>query len=495
MTIRSKLNALLALVACLTMAFAARDAVAANAKDDGNEPLTAAEIKKIDAMALPVPQPRAGDFDVMQKYRLIRVLAPYDQILYFMDRGRQMGITYEMGTAFDEYLNKKYKSKSLRMRVAFIPTPRDRLLPDLIAGRGDIVAGGLTETPERLKAVDFADPVATNVQEIVIAGPSATAVATLDDLGGKEVVVRKSSSYYEHLTTLNEKLKSAGKKPIKLVAADEDLDDGGIIEMAAADLIGFTVVDKYKAVFWKQIFDKIQVRTDLVVNDGGDIGWAIRKNSPLLKAEIDDFMKTHKQGSAYLSQLIQKYLKNTKFVTNATSKAEMEKFQRVVGLFRKYGTEYDFDYLMLLAQGYQESQLDQTARSPRGAVGIMQLLPETASSDEVGITGIDKDADKNIHAGSRYLRRLTDRYLDDPGLDQKNKTLMAFAAYNAGPGNLRKFRLLAEKSGLDKNVWFNNVEIAAARVVGRETVDYVSNIYKYYVAYKLTLDDETATPK
>ena len=156
-------------------------------------------------------------------------------------------------------------------------------------------------------------------------------------------------------------------------------------------------------------------------------------------------------------------------------------------MFKKYGQQYDFDWLMIAAQGYQESQLDQSARSPRGAIGVMQLMPKTAADPTVGIPDIES-VDNNIHAGVKYLRTLVDKYLDDPALDRKNRTLMAFAAYNAGPGNLRKFRKLAAESGLDPNVWFHNVEHAAAEIVGRETVQYVANIYKYYVAYRLATE-------
>ena len=167
-----------------------------------------------------------------------------------------------------------------------------------------------------------------------------------------------------------------------------------------------------------------------------------------------------------------------------TSQKEMERFQKVVDLFKKYGEEYGFEYLMLMAQGYQESGLDQSARSPRGAVGIMQLLPSTAENAPVNIPDVHKTAEKNIQAGVKYLRWIADTYLADPALDAKNRALMAFAGYNAGPGNLRKFRRVAEKSGLNPNVWFDNVELAAARIIGSETVQYVSNIYKYYIAYK-----------
>lgn len=488
----SRLVFWLALFACAFVAGGTQSALAGNVKDTGVKPLTAKEEKQLDKMALPIPTPEFGDYDAMQKRRLVRILVPYNKPFYFVDRGRQLGGTYEIGVAFEHFLNKKVKSKSLRMRVAFIPTPRDQLVSGLLEGKGDIAAGGLTVTPERQKVVAFADPAAVNVKELIVMGSNAPPVASLDDLGGREVTIRPTSSYYEHLTAINERLKKEGKKPIKLIAADEDLETGALLEMANAGLISYTVADDYVAVLWRQVFDKIKVREDLVVHDGGEIAWMIRKDSPLLLGEINEFVKTHKRGSAFMNALIAKYTKSTKYVKNATSEEEMQKFAALVGIFKKYGSEYDFDYLMLLAQGYQESQLDQTARSPRGAVGVMQLLPSTAASPEVGIPGIDKDTEKNIHAGARYLRRLTDRYLNDPGLDQKNKTLMAFAAYNAGPGNLNKFRRLAEKSGLNKDIWFNNVEIAAAQVVGRETVDYVANIYKYYVAYKLSQERQSA---
>jgi len=222
-----------------------------------------------------------------------------------------------------------------------------------------------------------------------------------------------------------------------------------------------------------------------VVSEGGQIAWAMRKESPLLRQDINEFVSDHKIGTTFGNMLKTEYLSSTNYAKHATSDEDMKKFEALAEIFRKYGEAYQFDSLMLAAQGYQESGLDQTARSHRGAVGIMQLLPRTAADPSIGITDIDKSAENNVNAGAKYLRLLIDKYLDDPGLDEKNRMLMAFAAYNAGPGNLRKFRRLAEESGLDPNVWFHNVEHAAAKVVGRETVQYVSNIYKYYIAYSL----------
>jgi len=265
--------------------------------------------------------------------------------------------------------------------------------------------------------------------------------------------------------------------------------------MVNAGLIPMTVVDDHIARFWKQIFTDITVRADLAISDDGSIAWAVRKQSPELRAEIDKCAgRLAKEVPGLVRDVLRRYLQSTKYVTNSTSQEEMRKFKALVDIFRKYADQYDMEYLMLLAQGYQESRLNQSARSARGAVGVMQLLPSTASAPPISIPAVDRDADANIHAGAKYLRHLIDEYLDDPALDDKNRLLMAFAAYNAGPGNLRRFRRLAAESGLDPNTWFYNVELAAARIVGQETVHYVSSIYKYYIAYRAAVEQARQPP-
>ena len=426
-----------------------------------------------------------GDFDGMRKRRIVRILVPYSRTFYFIDKGgKQFGMTYELGRAFDDWINKKYKTKNLRIEVVFIPVSRDRMLPGLVEGNGDIAAGNLTVTPEREKLVEFSDPIAENVREIVVSGPGAPPLASIEDLSGKEVFVRSSSSYFEHLKSLSASFEAAGQPAITLTELDEDLEDEDVLEMVNAGLLPWAVVDEHKAKLWAGIFTDLKVRADLVVNEGGRVAWAIRKDSPLLRQEVDAFIAKHKIGTTFGNIVKKEYL-GGKYAKNATSDEDMEKFKALADVFRKYGADYGFDDLMIAAQGYQESGLDQSRRSPRGAVGVMQLLPSTAADPSIGVPNVDKSAENNVLAGVKYLHLLTEKYLDDPALDQKNRTLMAFAAYNAGPGNLRKFRELAKRSGLDPNVWFHNVEHAAAKIVGRETVQYVSNIYKYYVAYRL----------
>ena len=160
----------------------------------------------------------------------------------------------------------------------------------------------------------------------------------------------------------------------------------------------------------------------------------------------------------------------------------MKKFQQMAAIFQKYAGRYDLDHLLMMAQGYQESRLDQNAKSAVGAIGVMQVMPATGKEMN---TGDIAQLEPNIHAGVKYIRRVRDRYFQDLPMTDVNKTLFAFAAYNAGPNRISQLRERAQKKGLDPNVWLKNVELVAAERIGPETVTYVSNIYKYYVAYKL----------
>jgi membrane-bound lytic murein transglycosylase MltF len=423
-----------------------------------------------------------GDLDGMIGRRQIRVLVPYSKTFYFVDKGQPRGVSYDALSTFEETLNRKLKTKNLRVHVVFIPTSRDRLLPALAEGKGDVVAANLTITEDRLAVVDFTDPLLTGINEIVVTGPGSPTALTSDDLGRRKIFVRKSSSYWDSLETFNEERKKAGKPEAVLVPAPEQLEDEDLLEMLNAGLIKTVVVDSHKAAFWKQIFPKLVVHGDVALRTGGQIAWAIRKGSPKLKAELNAFIKTHGENSAFGKTVLRKYLKDTRYVKDAASEAEMRKFRSLVGLFRKYGDQYGMDWMLMAAQGYQESRLDQTARSHVGAIGVMQVMPQTGKELKVG--DITK-TEPNIHAGVKYIRFMVDQYYGDEPMTDLDKGLFAFAAYNCGAGRVNALRREAEKRGIDRNVWFDNVERVAADKIGRETVTYVSNIYKYYIAYRL----------
>jgi membrane-bound lytic murein transglycosylase MltF len=426
-----------------------------------------------------------GDLDGMIKRRRIRAGVVYSRTHYFIDKGQQRGIAYESLRLFEDDINTKFKTGNLKVHVVFVPLSRDELLPALQDGRVDIVAAMLTITPERQKLVDFSDPTRTGVNEIVVSGPGAPALATVDDLSGKEVFVRQSSSYYQSLTALNDKLKAAGKPLVVLKAAPETFEDDDVLEMVNAGLVKFAVVDDYMAAFWKQVLTKITLNSNLALRTGGNIAVAMRKNSPQLMAEANAWIKKNGPKTVFGNTILNRYMVSTKFVKNATADAELARFNTMVEFFKKYSTQYSLDWLLMAAQGYQESQLNQGAKSAVGAVGVMQVLPTTGADMKVGDV---HELEPNIHAGVKYIRFMEDTYFKDDPMDDLNKGLMAFASYNAGPGRIRTLRKEAAAKGLNPNVWFNNVEQVVSARIGRETVTYVSNIYKYYIAYKLSLE-------
>jgi membrane-bound lytic murein transglycosylase MltF len=430
-----------------------------------------------------------GDLDVMESERLIRVLTVYGPGRYYLDGGRQKGITYEMFKAFEDFVNERMGKGHVRVHVVFIPVARDLLLSGLVEGRGDIAAANLTITPEREEIIDFTKPITKEISEILVTGPSAPVIQSIDDLSGKKIYVRASSSYRSSLDNLNARFRQEGKPEIDLQDASEYLEDDDMLEMVNAGLLDWVVVDNNKAEVWADVFDQLKVREDIVFRSGGRVGVAIRPDSPKLLAELNEFMKSYRQGTLHGNMLINRYFRDFDWADNALGAEDFQRFIDVAHIFEKYGEQYGVDYLMVVAQGYQESGLNQGAKSGAGAIGIMQLLPTTAADKNVGIPDIS-DAESNIHAGIKYLDFIRQRYFNSPDIDRFNQTMFAFAAYNAGPARIAKLRSKAEKQGYDPNIWFDNVELIAAKEIGRETVQYVANILKYYVGYRLSVEQQ-----
>ncbi len=435
-----------------------------------------------ETVRLVMDKPFTGDFDALVARRSIRVAVTFNRTHYFIDQGQERGLTFETLKLFEKDLNEDLKTGNLKVHVVIVPMSRDQLYPALASGKVDMVAAMVTIRPELEKLAAFSEPTRTNVSEVVVTGPGAPPIATVDDLAGQEVFVRKGSIYEESLVTLNEQLKARGKSPVVFVEAPAVLEDDDVLEMVNAGLAPITIVDDYLAEFWSKVFTGITVHRELTVRSGGSLGVAFRKENPKLREVVNAWLKKHGKGDGFRNTIERRYLGSLKYAKNAAADAERKKLQAVIEMFKKYGTQYDVDYLLMAAQGYQESTLDQEVKSPVGAIGVMQVMPPTGKELNVGDIG---EVDANIHAGVKYMRFMIDRYFKDEPMDNLNKALMTFAAYNAGPGRLRQLRREAEAKGLDPNVWFGNVERVASERIGRETVTYVSNIYKYYITYKL----------
>jgi membrane-bound lytic murein transglycosylase MltF len=366
--------------------------------------------------------------------------------------------------------------------------PRNQLAAALLEGKIDMVAAMVTVRPEVEAVAAVSEPTRDNVAEVVVTGPGAPTITSIDDLSGQEVFIRKTSPYFESVTALNTQLKARGKAPVIIAEAPDVLEDDDILEMVNAGLAPITIVDDFLADFWKQVFKQLTVHNDVTVRTGGKLAIAFRKNNPKLKEQVNKFVRRHPKGDLFRNVLERRYLESIKYAKNAADEQERRKFMQVVELFKKYGSQYKLDYLLMAAQGYQESTLDQNVKSPVGAIGVMQVMPPTGKELKVGDIS---QLEPNIHAGVKYMRFMMDQYYKDEPMDDLNKALMTFASYNAGPGRVRQLRRETEKRGLNPNLWFGNVERITSERIGRETVTYVSNIFKYYVAYRL-LSEEAA---
>ena len=431
-----------------------------------------------------------GDLAGMRERRLIRVLVPHNRTFFFYDGLQPRGLAYEFMTAFGDELNTG-KSTNARIHVLFLPTARDRFIPDIANGYGDVAIAGLTITASRDEEVDFV-PFDLTMDEIVVTGPGAPTLKSVEELSGQKVFVRRSSSYYESLTALNARLEAAGRPQVAIKLADEHLEDEDILELSHAGVVPITVVDAYVAELWAPVLTKIRLHPDLVIRDDAKRGPAIRSDNPELEKALTRFMKTHGPGSTFGNVIIRRYTRDNRWVRNPVATKDLSRFQAALPFFRTYAKQYDFDYLLIAAQAYQESRINQKLKSPAGAVGVMQIKPATASDPNVGIRNVHV-MDANIHAGVKYLRFVCDRYFGDAKFDELDRHLFAFAAYNVGPARVQQLRTAAARQGFDPDRWFDNVEIIAGKKIGREPVDYVRNILKYWVAYRLALDtDEDA---
>ena len=425
------------------------------------------------------------DLDGLLKRRYIRVLTTLNQTNFFLHHGRFFGYEYEIVKGWEKELNTGKKGKDLHTVVEFIPVNRDELIAKLVAGYGDIAAAGLTITDSRRRLADFTTPYLTGIDEVIVTHKQAFKPRTIEDLAGRRVFVRKSSSYYESLTALNKKLRKSGKRPVKIIAADENLETEDILELVNTGAVEFTVSDSHIANIWTGIFSNLVIHKELKLRSGGEIAWMVRKDSPKLKASLNAFLKQRQKGTLLGNIYFERYYEKNAWINNPLSSNRDKTLLKYKKLLKKYADRYGFDWQLLAALAYQESRFDHTQKNKSGAVGLMQVLPSTGKDKNIGIRNVHL-LENNIHAGVKYLAFLKNKYFNDVRIRPRDQVRLALAAYNAGPGKIQRVRAKTKQMGLDPNRWFRNVELATLKMVGQETVRYVSNINKYYVIYRFT---------
>ncbi len=436
--------------------------------------------------------PRLGDLDTMVANGEIRVLTSFTLGSYFIDRGEQRGTVYELSKILEKYVRDAVGADARRLKITIIPVRRDQILPYLVEGHGDVAFANLTVTPGRSQVVDFSYPFSSKVNELLVTAPGQPEVNSIADLAGREIVVPVASSYFESVVAMNQKLIKDGHAPMRITVSDPRLEIEDLVEMLDSDLLPMTVADSHRMQLWSRVFKKIKVHEDIVFRENASIALAMRKESPQLKKVLDGFVRENRVGTLVTNMLLKQFTEYTGWVKPALEQNSSRHLEQLEGLFRTYGLRYDIDWLMLASFAFQESGFDQDARSHVGAIGVMQVMPSTAADRRVSIGNID-ELENNVHAGTKYLALLRSHYFSDEDLDPTERMLFTMAGYNAGPNRINRLRRVAESRGLDPNVWFNNVELVVAAQVGREPINYVSNIYRYYIVYKrseLTTQDK-----
>ena len=425
-----------------------------------------------------------GDLTEIKQRRLLRVLVAYSKTNFFFDGPEIKGFDYEIMREYEKFLNEKVKNESDKVVITFIVKPFAEILDALVDGKGDIAVANFTVTPEREKLVQFTKPYISSVNEVLVHNKSMTDVDSFESLSGKSVYLLSGSSFIEHLENINVELEEKQLPQINIIEADTNLSSEDIFELINVNVYSATVADDFTAKTWQSVLPNIVVQDNLHINSGGEIAWAVRKNSHELLNSLNEFINTVKKGSLLGNIFFKRYYENSKWIENPTNLGGVTRLEKYKSTLIKYASEYNFDWLSVAALAFQESRLDQSKVSSKGAIGIMQILPNTATSAEVDISDIS-NVENNINAGVKYLAYLRKNFFTSEDIAPGDQIDFTWAAYNAGPGRISQLRQLAAEQGYDPNKWFSNVERIAAQELGRETVQYVANINKYYIAYKL----------
>jgi membrane-bound lytic murein transglycosylase MltF len=455
-------------------------------------PEPAAEIEAAEpepALILRVTQPDTSDWPEIERRGVLRVLVAFDRTNFFVAENRLRGMEYELVHQLELELAGNRDGARPQVDVAFVPVAFDRLLPALLEGRGDVAAAGLTVTPERAASVAFTLPYLSDVSEVVVLHAGVEPPASLDGLSGRTLCLAPGTSYVAGVERLNADLAARGLAPVRVHELVRGLTTEDALELVHAGAFECTVADRHVAELWAGVLDGLRPRPELALSAGRALAWAVRPDNTELKARLDAFVEDNRKGTTTGNVLFQRYFAETKWIRDPTPELEESKLGPLLEPLQRLCAQYGFDWRLIAAQAYQESQLDPDARSRSGAQGLMQLMAPTAK--DMGFDDVSGIED-NLHAGIKYMAWLRDTYFSGPELTEPVRVDFALAAYNAGLGRVRRWREEAPERSTDPDRWFGEVENLALEDVGLEPVRYVANVNKYFVVLTRLLDERAA---
>jgi len=451
--------------------------------------------KAVDAFLskeLPYLWNKNGSYDLsaIRRRHLLRVITTDNPVNYFIHRGKIMGFEYELVKKFAE-------DNRLHLVMIVPPHPQD-MLPWLLAGRGDLVAATLTVTKARKQedGIAFSIPYLT-VNEVIVARQEERRIAKLSDLNGRTVAVRDGSSYLE---TLRDLQRRGGRFTIKTLP--DTTDSFTILQQVEDRKYDLTLVDDAFLNAKLQAGDHL--RAVLTVATGKPYAWAVCQSSPELLAAVNAFLRQENR-STFFNLLYRRYFVNAKVGRQyqAESAGGKNRISPFDGIIRKYAFDNHFDWCLIAAQIYHESQFDPKVVAPDGGMGLMQLMPATARQYKCADPF---DPASNVRTGAGYMAKL--RNIFSGPVQPIDQLCFALASYNGGYGHVCDARLLAMELGLNPNVWRDNVEVAMTKLSMPEYAArarfgfcradivnrYVRDIMLRFYHYQQTAKSKTSAP-
>lgn len=387
-------------------------------------------------------QETAHDLPQIKDSGELVVLTLYSSISYFNYRGQEMGFQYELSQQFAKSLGVK-----LRVEVA---SSVSELIDKLLAGEGDLIAYPLHITKEERDSLLFCgEEVITHQVIVQQAYGKEKVLKDVTELIGKEVYV-KPGKYYDRMVNLNKEL---GEGIHIHLVNNDSITVEDLITQVYQGKIAYTVSDDDIARLNKTYYPNLDI--NLSVSYDQRASWAVRRDCPLLAEAADKWHKENQTSTAYTASM-KRYFEISKAVPyTAILSLKEGKISHYDGLFRKYAREIDWDWRLLAALAYTESNFDTAVVSWAGAQGLMQLMPSTARA--MGLPpGEEQNPEESIKAAVKYIASTSNSLRMIPSKEERNNFILA--AYNAGLGHIFDAMALAEKYGKDKLVWFGNVE-------------------------------------
>ena len=417
------------------------------------------------------------DLPGLKERRRLRMITRNNAMTYFIYRGQQIGFEYE--------LIKRFASQhDLRLEIV-IPNSHAELLSYLNEGKGDVVASAMTITEERQEQVAFTLPY-NEVSELVVVHADDDSIASLQDLAGRTIHVRASSSFYTTLMALRDSIKG-----LEIAIVPDNIETEDILAGVEEGIYDLTMCDSHLLDIERAYGRRLKAALSIKPSA---LGWAVRKDNTELLAALNEYIKEEK-GGLFFNMMKKRYFKSTRAVARAKDSTRVGlsgQLSPYDELIKKYASQYGQDWRLITAQMYQESKFDPEAVSWVGAQGLMQVMPSTG--EQLGFTNL-QEPQESIHAGVKYMRQLINRF--DHKLPMEERIRFALASYNVGYGHMLDARRLAREMGWDPNRWFGHVERAMRLLSqpdyyerarygfcrGGQPVHYVENIQNFYDAY------------